>query len=136
MSKIMTDDDIKWIEENIVQDNEVGWSEKLKWNGNEFVSIPKRAPGEDGEISGYFCKGCGGNFDEDTIDHMTTCKDVETAINGKKNYYLPIPDGESYKLIWVGTDLVQAFRAAKKRNVDVTVMENLGTVRNVKEESN
>ena len=51
MSKIMTDNDIKWIEENIVQDNETGWSEKLKWNGKEFVSIPKRAPGEDGEIS-------------------------------------------------------------------------------------
>ena len=138
MSKIMTDEDIKWIEENIAQDNEIRWSEKLKWNGKEFESIPKRAPGEDGEMVEYFCLKCGGYFEEDIIGHMTTCKDVETPIDGKDVYYyltVPYKIGNSYKLEWVGSDLVKAFAAAKKRNVNVTVMKNLGTVRNVKEES-
>ena len=129
-------DEIKWAEENIVQDNEIRWSEKLKWNGNEFEAIPKRAPGEDGEAVQYFCHHCGGYFEDDIHGHVKTCMNVErAAAEPGAPFYLALEGGGGdHRLEWAGSDEVEAFIMAKKMEKDVVVLKHCGVVRNETQE--
>lgn len=63
----------QWIEENMKEDFEVGFSEKLKFIDGVLENIPAHIPGDETESDGYFCMACGGTKIPDAEEHAKIC---------------------------------------------------------------
>ena len=69
----LTEIEQKWIEENMKEDFEVSFSEKLKFVNGVLENIPAHVPGDEAESDGYFCMRCGGTRIADVEEHAKKC---------------------------------------------------------------
>jgi len=63
----------KWIEENMKEDFEVGFSEKLTFDDGVLRNIAGHIPEDEAESNGYFCMNCGKTKIPDVEEHAKMC---------------------------------------------------------------